>query len=304
MRILVGSYKENIFEVKIDFEKSKIIDSKIFEYAVKPSYLLNYDKLSYIYDDNNIQHIKINDQKIKLIHPSCHLSYDKFSNSIYVSSYHDGLLQVLNKIDDKFEITQEIKFKENSKIHYAEVIDNFNLVGVVDLGDDKFYLFENINGKLVEKTSITLDKNIGPRHFTYNKKLGLIYLVNELKPSVTTLKYENEKLEIIDQINLIDGAGSAIRITSDDKYVYTGVRFSNYIFGFEVKENGLLKIIQKVHTKGDHPRDFNLINNDKYLLVANRNSNNLTLFKIINGRLYLTDQDFSLSAGVSIICIE
>lgn len=302
MKVLIGSYKENIYEVKIDNNTDKFTSSEIVINTVKPSYLMDYNKLSYLYSKDNVQYIKIGESDLLLEHPAAHISYDSKNDVIYTSFYHDGLLKVLGKTNNEWKIRETITYENYSHIHYAQYIDDIGLIGVCDLGDDKLFLYENKDNKLNLVTTYEFEKGVGPRHFTANG--NLIYVINELKPSVTTLKYEDGKLLLVDTIELTDGAGSAIRITEDKKYLYAAVRFSNYVFAFEIKENGLLNLIQKVHTKGDHPRDFNLIFNDKYLLVANMNSNNLTLFKLNNGRLYLTDHNYSFNAGASIICIK
>lgn len=304
MGILIGSYNKNIYEVKIDKENDKIVSSKPVIEAIKPSYLVDYNTLSYLHSKDNLQYVKIDDKDILLTEGAAHLSYDSKNNNFYTSHYHDGLLKVIGRKNGYWEVSQSIKFSDHSHIHFAKYIESIDLVGVCDLGDDKVFLYENIDGNLKLKTFYKFEDGVGPRHFIENKELNIIYVINELKPSVSILKYENEELVLLDHIELIEGAGSAIRITKDNKFLYAAVRFTNYIFGFKIKENGLLDIIQKVHTKGDHPRDFNLVLNDNYLLVANMKSNNLTLFKVVNGRLYLTHENYEFDAGASVICIK
>ena len=108
-------------------------------------------------------------------------------------------------------------------------------------------------------------------------------------------------LILLEEHFLTDGYGSAIRLTRDNKFLYGAVRKSNYLFSFNVGENGLISLTQKISTEGDHPRDFNLIDCDKYLVVANMHSNDLSLFKIVNGKLYLKDSKYNLDGGASII---
>ena len=301
MKILVGSYLNNIYEINLDLKNNIFLNSNILIEATKPSYLINYKELSYIHTINDIQFINIGNEDVKLGEGACHLSYDNKFKSIYTSFYGAGLLKILNQVNDKFEVTQTIKYTNHSHIHYAELIETIGLVGVVDLGDNKFYLYENINGKLVEKTYYQFKKEEGPRHFVYHKTKPLIYIINEHKPSVTVLSYENNVLEFVNDYPLTSGAGSAIRITDDQKYLYAAVRFSNYLFAFKINDDGSLYLIQKISTKGDHPRDFNLINNDKHLVLANMNSDNLMLYKIIDGKLYLKDTLENIVKGASIM---
>lgn len=303
MSILVGSYEQNIYEVEIDKENHKFLSKKTISKEKKPSFLIDYRDLSYIYMDGVKQYVKLGNDNLLISNDSgaCHLSYDDKNKNIYTSFYGAGVLKVLSENDNKWSVSQTIEYEDHSHIHFALYIDNLDLVGVCDLGDHKFYLYENINQKLVEKASYSFKDKEGPRHFIYNKSKPIIYVLNEHKPSVTVLSYENGKLELVEQIKLIDGAGSAIRISKDNKYLYVGVRLSNYIFAFEILDNGKLKLIQKISSMGDHPRDFNLVFNDKYLIVANMHSNDLALFRINNGKLYLEDKDFKLNSGASIM---
>lgn len=305
MKILVGSYKENIYEIKIDEKLDKIIEVKELIKTLKPSYLMNFNGLSYIYSDNlKKQYIKIGDASLLLDESACHLSYDFVNKLIYVSFYHDGLLKVLKKINNTYEIIETISYEKHSHIHFASYIETINLVGVCDLGDDKFLLYDSSKGKLELKASYKFHTHLGPRHFISHKTLPIIYVLNELTPSISTFEYKDNELVLIDTINLIEGAGSAIRISNDGNFLFAGVRFSNYIYSFEIQKNGLLRIMQKVHTMGDHPRDFDLILNDKYLLVPNMNTNNLTLYKHNNGILTLVDYNVYLNSGASVVTIK
>ena len=125
--------------------------------------------------------------------------------------------------------------------------------------------------------------------------------MNELNPSVTTLEISNNNLSLVNHIDLGKGSGSAIRMDKLGKFLYVAVRDSNEIIVFKILKKGLLEIVQKVQTYGDHPRDFNLVYNDKYLLVANMKSDNLTLFEIEEGKLNLLEKDFYFLAGCTII---
>lgn len=298
MKILVGSYNKNIYEVSIENEKFK--ETKIFKNIEKPSYLISDLNLSYIYSIDKIQYAHIENNDVLLNEGACHISYDKVNNLAYISFYGAGLLKVLAK-KDKWQVSETFKYTSNSKIHYAEYIDTINLVGVVDLGENNLMLYEVIDGKLTLKTSYIFQENVGPRHFTFHKTLPIIYLISELIPKIFVFKYENGSLILLEEHFLIDGYGSAIRLTKDNKFLYGAVRKSNYLFSFNVHENGFISLTQKISTEGDHPRDFNLIDCDKYLVVANMHSNDLSLFKIVNGTLYLKDSKYNLDGGASII---
>jgi len=297
MKILIGTYNKNIYNLEVIDDKIKNI--KILNEAIKPSYLVKGENLAYLHNINNIQHLKIGDENLNLSQRACHLSYDNIHKLFYVSFYHDGILKVIGK-SEKWEIIETKTYEKHSKIHYANFIKPLNLLGVCDLGDNKFFLYEINDKKLVFKTSYSL-KNFGPRHFVYHKTKPIIYIINELVASISVLKYENGALSEIQNIKLSNGAAAAIRITDDNKYLLASVRDSNFLFSFQVERDGTLNLIQKISTYGDHPRDFNLILNDSYVLLANMHSDNLTLYSLKDGILTLKDYDVFLEKGSCVI---
>ena len=48
---------------------------------------------------------------------------------------------------------------------------------------------------------------------------------------------------------------------------------------FEAQPDGRVKHIQSVATAGDFPRDFSLSHDQKFMIVANQNTNDLTLMR-------------------------
>ena len=52
-----------------------------------------------------------------------------------------------------------------------------------------------------------------------------------------------------------------------------------------VGENGMLSLLTEVSSRGDWPRDVQFSPDGKYLVCANQQSNSLTAFEIVDGRL-------------------
>lgn len=299
MKILIGSYNKGIYEVIIDNKTNRFIDKKMINDYSKTSYLMADLDLSFIYSKDDLGYIKIGTQDLLLNEGPTHLSYDQKNNSIYTSFYGAGLLKVLREKDGWF-IDQEIKYEQGSNIHYASFIETVNQVGVVDLKYNKIFFYEN-NNKLELKQTLTFDKDYGPRHFIAHPTLPIIYVLSELIPTIHVLIYEDGSFKEKAQFELEKGAGSAIRISNDGLNLFAAVRFSNLLYHFNLDTNGNLTFNQVYSTYGDHPRDFDLINNDKHLVVLNMYSNNLTLFELKDNKLILRDKDFELDQGASII---
>ena len=74
--------------------------------------------------------------------------------------------------------------------------------------------------------------------------------------------------------------GAAIRISSDGRFLYASNRGHNSIAVYAVSENGeAIERIQLISTEGDIPRDFDLDPSEDFVVVANQDSDNLTLYR-------------------------
>ena len=95
-----------------------------------------------------------------------------------------------------------------------------------------------------------------------------------------------------------------MRISNDGKFVYLSNRGHNSIAVFAVGENGAsLEFVQHISTEGDHPRDFDLDPTNNFLLCANQNTDNLTLYRRDpkNGTLTLVKKDIYAPECVCIL---
>jgi len=95
---------------------------------------------------------------------------------------------------------------------------------------------------------------------------------------------ETAGLTLVDEVSAAKdeqkNTTAAIRISKDGKFLYASTRGAATITTFTVDPNGdRLKKIDTSATKGNGPRDFDLDPSDKYLLAANQDSNDITIFK-------------------------
>lgn len=305
MKLLVGSYQENIYEITINQKKHSFETSILFNDVSKPSYLIPYkDSIAFIHMKDDIQYIRIGEQDVSLGNDtSCHLSYDNKNELIYSSHYQTGSLFVLHQNKNKWEVLERLTYQDHSHIHFAQFIPTIDLLGVCDLGDDMFYLYAVIEKKLVLKTSFKFEPKTGPRHFVYHNTLPIIYVICEHSGEVITLEYNDFELNEVQRVQLPKGSSAAIRISKDNLYLYASDRLSNTISSFEIIEDGLLMPLQTIETFGDHPRDFNLSLDERYLVVANMNSDELSLYErdLESGSLILLEKGFSVNKGSSVL---
>ncbi len=94
---------------------------------------------------------------------------------------------------------------------------------------------------------------------------------------------------------------AAIRITKDGRFIYASVRNNEEsVAVFEIKDNLVTKI-QTISSHGKHPRDINLSKDEKYLLVANKDSDNVVFFKRDDKGLLIYDKEVKVSEPVCIL---
>ena len=122
--------------------------------------------------------------------------------------------------------------------------------------------------------------------FHPNKMIA--YLFGELDSSVTVLTYDEadgsftqtQKVSTLPKDFDGENGGAAIRVSNDGRYLYASNRGHNSIAVFAIAEDGLsIDSIQTISTEGDFPRDFALSPDNSYVVAANQNSDNLTLYR-------------------------
>ena len=168
----------------------------------------------------------------------------------------------------------------------------------IDLGTNQlwFSTIDTQKGALVLTAQKTLQmaEGAGPRHLTFHPNNKWIYVLNELNNTVSLVKEKNEAYEVDFSIATLPkdftaySKGADIHISKDGKFLYASNRGHESIVIYEVNpENGTLKTIGCEPVLGKNPRNFSLSPDEKYLLVANQDTNNIVSFKrdAITGKL-------------------
>lgn len=183
------------------------------------------------------------------------------------------------------------KRQQKSHLHSAVFSPNFDYAFFTDLGADKIriFKFENENPKPLQPTEIPEIKSTlgsGPRHLTFHPNGKFVYCIEEMGGSISAYKFENSKFENIQNIATHnkrykkDFESSDIHISPDGKFLYASNRGKeNNIAIFSILEDGRLENIGYQRTKGKHPRTFAMDESGKFLIVANTQTSNLSVFR-------------------------
>jgi 6-phosphogluconolactonase (cycloisomerase 2 family) len=225
----------------------------------------------------------------------CFIHINKEKTFIVTANYSGGSLSVfpLNEDGAINPISQNFKMNTPSHIHTIAFSPDEKWLLATDLGKDKIYKFD-VQAKasetfLIQDDGKTTDlkRGSGPRHLAFHPNGKYIYSINELAGTVTAFEQNDGQLSAIQYIASdttagVGGKGSAdIHISADEKFLYASNRLKAdgiAIFSINPKDGRLTGIgYQKT---GIHPRNFILSPNGKFLLCANRDSNNIQVFAV------------------------
>jgi 6-phosphogluconolactonase len=149
------------------------------------------------------------------------------------------------------------------------------------------YVIDKTAGMLQRQGIISLPAGYGPRHLAFHPRLSVAYVMNELMSTVSVMRYDesNASMEAIQHISTLppsytESNGTAeIVVSTDGRFVYGSNRGHDSIVAYKVMDNGTLALIQHISSGGAHPRHFTLTPSNEHMLVANRDSNNIVIFK-------------------------
>jgi len=249
----------------------------------------------------------------------CYVAIDEKRQLAYSANYHKGeILSYRLNSDQTLTLADRVTKsghgprpeQDAAHMHYSDLTPDDRLVAI-DLGADIIYTFDVANnGKLTEIAKLNLPAGFGPRHLVFAPNHEFAYLAGELSSQVATLLYHQAdgSFELIDSLKTIPAdwnthnGAAAIRISNDGNFVYVSNRGHDSIAVFQVQTDHTLKLIQLISTEGEFPRDFALNADNNFLVVANQNTDNTSLYERNpkDGKLTLLQKDIFLPEGVCV----
>ncbi|ARV07762.1 6-phosphogluconolactonase [Polaribacter sp. SA4-10] len=251
------------------------------------SYLIDKDTLNFI-----------SKSKTGGAHP-CFIATNN-ENYILVANYSGGNVGLLKfdatgKLSELLNVQQHFgkgttSRQEASHAHSAWFHPTKKEVISVDLGSNQLW-FSTIDTEkdvlvLTEQKTLQMAEGAGPRHLTFHPNNKWIYVLNELNNTVSLVKESENKYFIDSSISTLPedftsfSKAADIHVSKDGKFLYASNRGHESIVIYEVNsENGTLKTVGFESVLGKNPRNFSLSPNDKFLLVANQDTDNIISFK-------------------------
>jgi 6-phosphogluconolactonase len=248
--------------------------------------------------------------KIELINkqPSgagpAYIAVDKEQKHVFTANYAGGNLSVfpVNKDGSVAPASQTIQDEgtgpnkarqEKPHVHTAMLSHDEKHLLYTDLGTDKLNIYRYRAGQEKPLTPsdpafISLPGGDGPRHIDFSPNKKYMYLVSEMGAHVFSFEYNDGKPKLMQKVSMMeDGStkepgGADIHVSPDGKFLYASNRgTANELLVYAINPiDGMLTFIERHDTGGNHPRNFVIDPAGNFLLVANKNSNNIVVYKI------------------------
>ena len=181
--------------------------------------------------------------------------------------------------------------QETAHAHFASFSPNNRFAYINDLGGDSIHIYR-FNPVTAELTRAGIHHGApgsGPRTLHFHPNGHSAYCMNELVSTVDVLDWRriDGSLAVVDRVELLPAGyngptstGCDTVITRDGRFVYFANRGDNFLYAFKADHStGRLTPIKRSSCGGKTPRNFTLDPTERWMLVANQDSNWISIFR-------------------------
>ena len=234
---------------------------------------------------------------------SCYLDIDSTGKTVVVANYSTGNVASLPVKEDG-SLGEAASFFQHAgssvdparqKGPYAHCIvvspDN-RFAFAADLGLDQVlsYRLDAGTAKLSpnQPPFVKSPPGAGPRHLTFHPNGKHVYVINELKNSVTLFDYVAESGTLTERQTIstlpegFKGTSHCadLKITPNGRFLFGTNRGHDSIAAYRLGDDGRLALIGIEPSLGNGPQNLLIAANGKLLLSANMSGNNVAVFRI------------------------
>lgn len=229
---------------------------------------------------------------------ACHLA--ESDGNIYLANYLSGnVVKMPDTVSAHSGKGADPKRQDAPHTHFVCEAADGKYILATDLGIDKIFVY---NKDLSIHSVTDMPSGHGPRHIACSENGNTVYCVNELKSTLSRLKYSDGRLTLIDTVPTLPfdfrGTNTAAAIRLDGDKAYISHRGFDAISVMNV--SGEKPFLEKtVPVFGRGPRDLWLT--DKFFICTNEASNNVTFTDRDSGALLY---EFEAESPISVFCAE
>ena len=255
----------------------------------------------------------------------CHLAIDGAARFLLVSNYTGGSFASIALMPDgalggyggfvqHHGSGPDTHRQSYAHVHSASIATADQCCYVADLGLDRLSRYPLSEAGLIDAASasyIQLNPGAGPRHLVFSTGATHAYLINELDNTLTVLeRTASGRLAVVQTLSslpegYLDFSSAAdVHLSADGCFLYASNRGHDSLAVFAVERaKGLLSLVEMVSVAGSHPRNFILTPDDRGLLVANKDSDEIVIFDRDKTSGRLTDTGNRISVP-SPVCLQ
>ncbi len=254
---------------------------------------------------------------------SCYLEVDASGKTVLVANYSTGSVAAL-PIQQDGSLGEAVSFiqhrgssvdpkRQQAPYAHCIVISPDNRFALAaDLGIDKIliYRLDPSAAKMVPHETqpfVELPPGSGPRHLTFHPNGKWVYVINELKNTVTRFDYDAQKGTLARRLTIPtlpeDFQGTShtadVKITPDGEFLYGTNRGHDSIAMYRIGEEGDLERIGLQPSLGRGPQNLLITPDGRWLLCANMPEGNVVVFAIDRESGKLTPQGEPVSVPMA-----
>jgi len=232
---------------------------------------------------------------------TCHVATDRTGRVLISADYtggsaasfriEDGNLSEAVWTEHYTEHGPKADRQEAAHAHFASFSPNNRFAYINDLGGDSIHIYR-FNAVTAELTRAGIHHGApgsGPRTLHFHPNGHTAYCMNELVSTVDVLDWRkiDGSLTLVDRVELLPAGysgptstGCDTVITRDGRFVYFANRGDNFLYAFKADfATGKLTPIKRSSCGGKTPRNFTLDPTERWMLVANQDSNWISIFR-------------------------
>ncbi len=230
---------------------------------------------------------------------TCHVAVDATGRMLLAADYTgasaasfriaDGKLSEAVWTEHYTEHGPNVDRQEKAHAHFASFSPDNRFAYINDLGGDCIHIYK-ADPATAQMTSAGAYRGVagsGARTLHFHPNGRTAYCMNELVSTVDVLDWHkgDGSLTLADRVELLPAdyhgptRGCDTVITRDGRFVYFANRDDDFLYAFKADaKTGKLTPMKRSNCGGKTPRNFTLDPMERWMLVANQDSNSISVF--------------------------
>ena len=231
---------------------------------------------------------------------TCHVALDHTGRALLSADYGGGSAASFLVTDGKLspavwsehytEHGPNKDRQEGAHAHFASFSPDNRFAYINDLGGDLIHIYrlDSATSKLTRAGAYKAQPGAGPRTLHFHPNGHTAYSVNELISTVDVLEWHKTdgSLSLVSRLEMLpkdyhgDTRACDTVITKDGRFAYFANRDKDFLYSCKADPvTGALTPMERTKCGGKIPRNFTLDPTERWMLVANQDSNLVSVFR-------------------------